>query len=58
MFNTIEEELPDTQAIADGIDMVGSIFDIYDVEGDGMDWGEFKEMALIDRTAFNETEID
>lgn len=38
MFATIEEELPDKQAIADAIDMLKSVYEVYDKDNNGIDW--------------------
>lgn len=56
MFATIEEDLPDKQSIADAIDMLKSLYEVYDKNENGIDWQEFKEMALLPRTAFTDVE--
>lgn len=54
MFTTIEEELPDKQSIADALDMLKSLYEVYDTDNNGIDWQEFQKMALIPRTAFTD----
>ena len=54
MFTTIEEDLPDKQSIADALDMLKSLYEVYDTDNNGIDWAEFQKMALIPRTAFTD----
>jgi hypothetical protein len=38
MFTILEEDLPNKQAITDALDMLKSLFEIYDKNKDGLQW--------------------
>ena len=56
MFTILEEDLPNKQAIADALDMLKSLYELYDTNKDGLQWEEFKGMALIRKNAFTDVE--
>jgi hypothetical protein len=38
MFTILEEDLPNKQAIADALDMLRSLYELYDTNKDGLQW--------------------
>lgn len=56
MFTTIEEELPNKQAITDALDMLNSLYEIYDQDANGLNWEEFQNISALPRTAFTDIE--
>jgi Ca2+-binding EF-hand superfamily protein len=56
MFVTMEEELPNKQAITDALDMLNSLYEIYDQDENGLDWQEFQNISALPRTAFTDVE--
>ena len=38
MFTILEEDLPSKQAITDAIDMIKSLFELYDTDTNGLQW--------------------
>jgi hypothetical protein len=38
MFTILEEDLPDKQAITDALDMLKSLYELYDKDSNGLQW--------------------
>lgn len=38
MFVILEEDLPNKQAITDALDMLKSLFELYDLDENGLQW--------------------
>ena len=57
MNDLFHDEIPEEQAKADAGDMLKSLFMEYDRDENGMDWKEFKDMAVAPRDAFGGEEV-